>query len=81
MPYESDEEVVVIVSETPQRWINSLIRSGLHWITRSRDMDGDEVPERWSLAYFNKADRRVNVGPIPRKEFSTEDKQLTYEDL
>ncbi|KAJ5771916.1 Oxoglutarate/iron-dependent dioxygenase [Penicillium odoratum] len=78
MPYGSDEEVVVIVSETMQRWTNGQIGGGLHRVTRPRKCEGDTVPERWSLVYFNKADRDVNVGPLD--EFLG-DKKPIYEDL
>ncbi len=37
------------------------------------------VPERWSLVYFNKADRHVNVGPL--KEFVSPEMEPVYEDL
>ncbi|EAQ84312.1 hypothetical protein CHGG_10716 [Chaetomium globosum CBS 148.51] len=64
MPYESDQEVVVIVGETLQRWTNGGIRAGLHRVNRPLDVQGDLVPERWSLVYFNKADRHASVGPL-----------------
>ncbi|RHZ50795.1 uncharacterized protein CDV56_105127 [Aspergillus thermomutatus] len=79
MPYGSDDEVVVIVSETMQRWTNGEVRAGLHRVSRPRDCDDEIVPERWSLVYFNKADRHVNVGPLA--EFLTGDKKPIYEDL
>jgi isopenicillin N synthase-like dioxygenase len=79
LPYESDQEVVVIAGETLQRWTNGLIRAGLHRVNRPLDFDGDLVPERWSLVYFNKANRNVNVGPL--KEFVSEGKKAIYEDM
>jgi len=79
VPYNGDNEVVVIVSETFQRWTNGLVRAGLHRVTKPRDMVGDVVPERWSLVYFCKADRHVNVGPL--KEFVGAEKRPLYEDL
>ncbi|KAJ5185851.1 Oxoglutarate/iron-dependent dioxygenase [Penicillium cf. griseofulvum] len=78
MPYGSDKEVVVIVSETMQRWTNGQIGGGLHRVTRPQECDEETVPERWSLVYFNKADRHVNVGPL--KEFLQDQKPM-YEDL
>ncbi|KAL4886500.1 hypothetical protein BJY04DRAFT_73870 [Aspergillus karnatakaensis] len=78
MPYGSEEEVVVIVSETMQRWTNGLIPGGLHRVTRPRECEGETVPERWSLVYFNKADRDVNVGPL--REF-LQGREAVYEDL
>jgi isopenicillin N synthase-like dioxygenase len=79
VPYESDEEVVVIIGETLQRWTNGQVRAGLHRVNRPLDMQGDIVPERWSLVYFNKADRQVQVGPL--QEFITEEKKPMYEEL
>ena len=79
MPYNGDDEVVVIISETFQRWTNGLVRAGLHRVTKPVDMEGDTVPERWSLVYFCKADRHVNVGPL--KEFGNTDLEPMYEDL
>ncbi|KAF2196660.1 Clavaminate synthase-like protein [Delitschia confertaspora ATCC 74209] len=79
MPYGGDDEVVVIVSETFQRWTNGGVRAGLHRVTKPVDMEGDTVPERWSLVYFCKADRHVNVGPL--KEFVAAEKPPVYEDL
>lgn len=80
MPYNGDDEVVVIASETIQRWTNGSVRAGLHRVTKPHNMDenADMVPERWSLVYFVKADRHVNVGPL--KEFVTGEKPM-YEDL
>lgn len=79
MPYNGDDEVVVIVSETFQRWTNGAIRAGLHRVTKPKDMTGDIVPERWSLVYFCKADRNANVGPL--KEFISSETKRLYEDL
>ena len=79
MPYESDQEVVVIVGETLQRWTNGGIRAGLHRVNRPLNMEGEMVPERWSLVYFNKADRHVKVGPL--KLFISEEIKPAYEDL
>ncbi|KAF2448845.1 Clavaminate synthase-like protein [Karstenula rhodostoma CBS 690.94] len=81
MPYNGDDEVVVIASETIQRWTNGSVRAGLHRVTKPHEMDpnADMVPERWSLVYFVKADRHVNVGPL--KEFVTGEEKPMYEDL
>lgn len=79
MPYNGDDEVVVIVSETFQRWTNGSVRAGLHRVTKPREMTGDMVPERWSLVYFNKADRNVNVGPL--EQFVSAETKPLYEDL
>jgi len=81
LPYNGEDEVVVIVSETFQRWTNGAVRAGLHRVTKPVDMsdDVDVVPERWSLVYFCKADRHVNVGPL--KEFVSQERLPVYEDL
>lgn len=79
MPYEGDNEVVVLISETFQRWTNGAVRAGLHRVTKPVDMVGDTVPERWSLVYFCKADRHVNVGPL--QEFVNAELEPMYEDL
>ncbi|KAK4141744.1 uncharacterized protein C8A04DRAFT_38901 [Dichotomopilus funicola] len=79
MPYESEEEVVVIIGETLQRWTNGRIRAGLHRVNRPLDMEGNDVPERWSLVYFNKADRHVSVGPL--EELLADGSQPVYEHL
>ncbi|KAL8662123.1 MAG: hypothetical protein Q9202_005015 [Teloschistes flavicans] len=79
MPYNGDDEVVVIVSETMQRWTNDMVRAGLHRVTKPVETVGDNVPERWSLVYFCKADRHINVGPL--KEFVIPEEEPLYEDL
>ena len=56
-----------------------MVRAGLHRVTKPMDMVGDVVPERWSLVYFNKADRHINVGPL--KEFVSPEMEPVYEDL
>ncbi|KAF9882700.1 hypothetical protein FE257_005508 [Aspergillus nanangensis] len=79
MPYGSEDEVVIIVSETMERWTNGVLCAGLHRVSRPRDIEDEFVPERWSLVYFNKADRHVNVGSF--KEFVTSDRPPIHKNL
>ena len=74
-----DEEVIVLISETFQRWTNGNVRACMHRVTKPIDMTGDTVPERWNLVYFCKADRHINVGPL--KEFTSQERQPLCEDL
>lgn len=80
MPYESEEEVVVILGETLQRWTNGQIRAGLHRVGPPKDVQGEVVPERWSLVFFNKADRHVRVGPL-KESVDVNGGEPLYEDL
>ncbi|KAI9652602.1 MAG: hypothetical protein M1831_006706 [Alyxoria varia] len=61
-------EMIVNVSETLQRWTNDRLPAGLHRVTppceKSVDRDGGMIPERFSVAYFCKADRDVSVAPL-----------------
>ncbi|TVY84977.1 putative 2-oxoglutarate-dependent dioxygenase [Lachnellula suecica] len=74
-----DDEVIVLVSETLQRWTNGTVKAWTHRVTKPFGMAGDTVPERTSLVYFCKADRHVNVGPL--KEFISDEQPPIYEDL
>ncbi|KAL9103486.1 MAG: hypothetical protein Q9163_001482 [Psora crenata] len=60
-------ELVVNVSETLQRWTNGDMPAGLHRVSLPEGL-GDRVtgvvPERYSVAYFCKADRDCSVGPL-----------------
>ncbi|RBA09647.1 oxidoreductase [Fusarium proliferatum] len=61
-------DLIVNVSETLQRWTNDHLRAGLHRVVApagdKRGGDLDILPERFSVAYFCKADKNVNVGPL-----------------
>ncbi|MCJ1281401.1 hypothetical protein MMC26_000720 [Xylographa opegraphella] len=60
-------EMVVNVSETLQRWTNDVLAAGLHRVNIPRQMEDKEtavLPERYSIAYFCKADRDASVGPL-----------------
>ena len=75
-------EMVVNVSETLQRWTNGNLRAGLHRVNPPEDFEGKEsgiLPERFSIAYFCKADRAASVGPL--KEFTQEGHAPKYDDI
>ena len=61
----SPTEMVVNVSETLQRWSNGILPAGLHRVNLPRNFenyDSGTLPERYSIAYFCKADRTALVG-------------------
>lgn len=75
-------EMVVNVSETLQRWTNGHLRAGLHRVSLPEHLVGKEsgtVPERYSVAYFCKADRAASVGPL--KEFVQQGCAPRYDDI
>ena len=79
---ENPAEMVVNVSETLQRWTNGDLRAGLHRVSLPEDLEGKEsgtLPERYSVAYFCKADREASVGPL--KEFVQEGDIPKYDDI
>ena len=64
---DDTSELVVNVSETLQRWTNGVVRAGLHRVSLPQNLDGKTsgtLPERYSIAYFCKADRLASVGPL-----------------
>ena len=75
---ESDDELIVNISETLQRWTDDQLPAGLHQVSIPRDVEESiqrdehvEVPRRYSIAYFCKADREAPVGTI--STFQTSD--------
>lgn len=78
----SPAEMVVNVSETLQRWTNGSLRAGLHRVNLPEGLEGKEsgiLPERYSIAYFCKADRAASVGPL--KQFVKEGYAPKYDDI
>lgn len=60
-------EMVVNVSETLQRWTNDVLPAGLHRVNVPENMASAEdgmLPERFSVAYFCKADRDAPAGSL-----------------
>lgn len=75
-------EMVVNVSETLQRWTNDRLPAGLHRVSPPKDMESFDtgmLPERYSMAYFCKADRGASVGPL--KEFVQEGSSPIYQEM
>jgi isopenicillin N synthase-like dioxygenase len=66
---ESQEELIVNISETLQRWTNDKLPAGLHRVSFPQGLaetgDRVEIPRRYSIAYLCKADRDSPVGSIP----------------
>lgn len=60
----STSEMVVNVSETLQRWTNDCLPAGLHRVSLPPLLEEGLVPERYSIAYFCKADRDASVGAL-----------------
>lgn len=75
-------EMVVNVSETLQRWTNDTLPAGLHRVNVPHyleDKDVGTLPERYSIAYFCKADRGASVGPLT--EFVQEGSKSMYREM
>lgn len=73
------EEMVVNVSETLQRWTNGRLPAGLHRVNPPEGLQGDVVPERFSVAYFCKADRDADVGAL--SDFVAAGEKARYESI
>ena len=75
-------EMVVNVSETLQRWTNGHLPAGLHRVSipeNFADHKLGRLPERYSIAYFCKANRDASVGAL--KNFVPEDTVSQYKDM
>ena len=75
-------ELVVNVSETLQRWTDSRLLAGLHRVGLPSHLEQDEngtLPERFSIAYFCKADRNASVGSL--REFVAEGGKPKFEEI
>ena len=78
----SPTEIVVNVSETLQRWTNGTLPAGLHRVDLPRNLENSDsgtLPERYSIAYFCKADRSASVGAL--KHFVSAGYDSEYEDI
>lgn len=75
-------EMVVNVSETLQRWTNNRLPAGLHRVNMPPELERKQsgmLPERFSIAYFCKADREASVGALD--SFVPEDSEPAYKDM
>lgn len=82
VPCGRPSEIILNVSETLQRWSNSVIDAGLHRVSLPLEMEDQEtgmLPERYSIAYFTKADRNASVGSL--KEFTAQTGEQLFEDM
>ena len=79
---QDSNDIIVNVSESLQRWTNGGVRAGLHRVNIPKQFESDTsgmLPERFSIAYFCKADRNASVGPL--KELIAEGCTSNYEDI
>ena len=75
-------ELVVNVSETLQRWTNGVLPAGLHRVSLPEELDGKDsgwLSERYSVAYFCKADRDASVAPL--SSFIPDGSMPKYDDI
>lgn len=82
VPCDDPTDIIVNVSETLQRWTNGSVRAGLHRVNIPKQLEGKNsgtLPERYSIAYFCKADRAASVGPL--KELIQDGRTPEYDDL
>lgn len=78
----SPTEMIVNVSETLQRWTNGILPAGLHRVDLPRNLENNDsgtLPERYSIAYFCKADRSASVGSLEHFVFAGHDPK--YENI
>ncbi|KAF3400026.1 hypothetical protein F1880_008079 [Penicillium rolfsii] len=78
----SQYEMILNISETLQRWTNDVLPAGLHQVTTPPNLKGANegvIPERFSIAYFCKANRETSVGTLP--PFVHPVKGAKYEDI
>ncbi|KAK4150309.1 2OG-Fe(II) oxygenase-like protein [Chaetomidium leptoderma] len=69
---ETQDELIVNISETLQRWTDDKLPAGLHRVSVPKELEENiktdvnaEIPRRYSIAYLSKADREASVGTIP----------------
>lgn len=75
-------EMVVNISDTFQRWTNSVIRAGVHQVTvppGMKDQEDGFCPDRYSGIFFFKAHRDKSAGPLPC--FVTDDNPAMYDEI
>jgi isopenicillin N synthase-like dioxygenase len=78
----NSSEIVSNISETLQRWTNGELRAGLHQVTIPpcmKDKKSGIISDRYSIAFFCKADRHMSVGSLPF--FISEACPAVYEDM
>ncbi|ORY60116.1 uncharacterized protein BCR38DRAFT_350467 [Pseudomassariella vexata] len=77
--FDTEDEVLVTVSETLARWTNGVLAGGRHQVTLPTNMVDGILPERYASAFFFKSCRSASIGPLPA--FVTEDNPAKYENM
>uniref|UniRef100_A0A0B7K5T7 Fe2OG dioxygenase domain-containing protein n=1 Tax=Bionectria ochroleuca TaxID=29856 RepID=A0A0B7K5T7_BIOOC len=75
-------DLILMAGDSLQRLTNDTVKAGRHRVTYPPgvDRDSDEmIPERYSMAFFAKADRTTSL--LPLKQFVTEANPCRYEDV
>ncbi|RAH69292.1 isopenicillin N synthase family dioxygenase [Aspergillus aculeatinus CBS 121060] len=68
-PEGAPAEMIVSISETLQRWTNGRLPAAVHRVELAphlKTLQQGLVPQRFSNAFFVKADREVSVAPLPQ---------------
>ncbi|EUC34386.1 hypothetical protein COCVIDRAFT_40399 [Bipolaris victoriae FI3] len=65
VPLVEKTELLINVGDTLERWSNGRIPAGLHQVAASGETEDGTLPERYSVAFFLKANRKTSAGPIP----------------
>lgn len=80
--FDTTPDLIVNVSETLQRWTNDRLPAGLHRVDLPQHVKENQdgiVPERYSIAYFCKANREASVGSL--KQFVPEGTKPIYKEM
>lgn len=75
-------EMVVNISDTMQRWTNSVMPAGVHQVAPPPAWKASEegiLPERHSCVFFFKASRNTSAGPLP--QFIDEKHPAQYDEI
>jgi len=62
---ENNTELLLNVGDTLERWTNGRIEAGLHRVEIPDEVVDGVLPERYSVAFRKKANRRTSASPIP----------------
>lgn len=82
VPRGNPYEMVLNVSDTLERWTNGFLESGVHRVSMpTGTVSGDSllIPERYSVAFFFKAERSQRVGPLA--QFLKEGEEQKFDDI
>jgi isopenicillin N synthase-like dioxygenase len=75
-------EMIINCGDTLQRWTNNYLKAGLHQVTLPIEASArpdDILKDRYSIAFFLKADRNARVAPI--QKFIPEGTTSQYDDV